>query len=239
MTQPEYDAPDAGPQKPAGTKAARPRDAATLILLRRDAAAPRVLMGRRHRSHSFMPDKWVFPGGRVDSADYRAPAATELRADVEAALVRTIPASRPPSLARALAVAAVRETFEEVGLRLAQPAPTTPAGGPWAPFAADGVLPDLDALELIARAITPPMRPKRFDARFFTAEADRLQSLTPTGGSGELDEIAWVNLEEAMALDLPTVTRFVLRELSLRLTDPARRPLSLRYARGGRQMETL
>jgi len=239
MSHRHFDAPDAGPQKPPGTKAVKPRDAATLILLRRDAAAPRVLMGRRHRSHSFMPDKWVFPGGRVDAADYRAPAATELRPDVHAALGRTIPASRPPSLARALGVAAVRETFEEVGLRLARPAPQRAVGGPWAPFAAEGSLPDLEALELIARAITPPMRPKRFDARFFTAEADRLQSLTPTGGSGELDEIAWVNLEEAMALDLPGVTRFVLKELSLRLTDPTRRPLSLRFAHGSRQLEAL
>ena len=239
MTRPEYDAPDAGPQRPPGTRAARPRDAATLILLRRDAAAPRVLMGRRHRSHSFMPDKWVFPGGRVDAGDYRAPAATELRPDVQSALARTILPSRPASLARALAVAAVRETFEEVGLRLARPASTLPVAGDWAPFAADGLLPDLEALELIARAITPPMRPKRFDARFFTAEAERLESLTPTGGSGELDEIAWVNLEEAQALDLPSVTRFVLRELGLRLADPSRRPLSLRFARGGRQLETL
>jgi 8-oxo-dGTP pyrophosphatase MutT (NUDIX family) len=186
-----------------------------------------------------MPDKWVFPGGRVDAADYRAPAATELRPHVHAALARTIPVSRPTSLARALAVAAVRETFEEVGLKLAQPAPRTLVDGVWAPFAADGVMPDLDALELIARAITPPMRPKRFDARFFTAEADRLQSLTPSVVSGELDEIAWVNLEEAMALDLPGVTRFVLRELSQRLSDPSRRPLSLRFARGSRQLETL
>ena len=90
MTRPEYDAPDAGPQRPPGTRAARPRDAATLILLRRDAAAPRVLMGRRHRSHSFMPDKWVFPGGRVDAGDYRAPAATELRPDVQSALARSL-----------------------------------------------------------------------------------------------------------------------------------------------------
>ncbi len=239
MTDPNYDAPDAGPQKPPGAKAVRPRDAATLILLRRDGPAPRVLMGRRHRSHSFMPDKWVFPGGRVDAADFRAPAATELRPDVAEALTRTLPAARPRSLARALAVAAVRETFEEAGLRLARPAPATRLGPAWTAFGADGALPDLAALELIARAITPPMRPKRFDARFFTAEADRLQSLEPSGVSGELDEIAWVNLEEAMQLDLPGVTRFVLRELSLRLDDPARRPLSLRFANGGRRIDPL
>ena len=87
MTRPDYDAPDAGPQKPPGTRAVKPRDAATLILLRRDAEAPRVLMGRRHRSHSFMPDKWVFPGGAVDRDDHRVPAASELREPVLQSLI--------------------------------------------------------------------------------------------------------------------------------------------------------
>ena len=136
-------------------------------------------------------------------------------------------------------MAAVRETFEEAGLKLGAAGTAKRLSGPWAEFGADGVLPDLDALELIGRAITPPYRPKRFDARFFMAEADRLQSLTPAGVSGELDEIAWVDLTEAMALDLPGVTRFILQELKLRLGDHDRRPVSLRYARGGRQMETL
>ncbi|HUF44051.1 MAG TPA: NUDIX hydrolase, partial [Aestuariivirgaceae bacterium] len=48
--------------------AIRPRDAATLIILRRDGAKTRVLMGKRHSDHAFMPGKYVFPGGRVDAA---------------------------------------------------------------------------------------------------------------------------------------------------------------------------
>ncbi len=235
MSKPNYDAPEAGPVRPEGVRAVRPRHAATLIIVRRDAAEPRVLMGRRHSSHSFMPEKWVFPGGRVDRIDYRAPAAKELREPVRASLLRT----GSESLARALGMAAVRETFEEVGLKLGSPATSTRLSGPWAEFGDTGVLPDLDALDLIARAITPPYRPKRFDARFFTAEAERLQSLTPSSVSGELDEIAWVDLTEAMALDLPNVTRFVLQELKLKLEDHTRRPVSLRYLRGGRKLETL
>ena len=235
MTAQKYDAPDEGPTRLPGTRAARPRHAATLIIVRRDAPAPRVLMGRRHKSHSFMPEKWVFPGGRVDRIDYRAPAASELRLEVRKSLSQT----GSESLARALGMAAIRETFEEVGLRLSGSAPAKRLSGPWAEFGSDGQLPDLEALDLIARAITPPYRPKRFDARFFTAEAERLQSLEPTGVSGELDEIAWVDLTEAMALDLPNVTRFVLQELALRLDDNLRRPISLRYSRGGRVMETL
>src|SRR5947207_4319121 len=93
------------PMRPVGTRAVRPRDAATLILIRRDRRQPRVLMGRRHGGHDFMPDKWVFPGGRIDRADFRAPHGTELRPEVAARLHEMT----PPSRARALAMAAVRE----------------------------------------------------------------------------------------------------------------------------------
>jgi hypothetical protein len=96
--------------------------------------------------------------------------------------------------------------------------------GPWRDFLAHGVLPDLSAVNFIARAVTPPMVPKRFDARFFMADAERLVSLERQADCGELDEIAWFELEEALALDLPTVTEFVLKEIPLRLVDaPPRR----------------
>ena len=64
----------------------RPRDAATLILVRRDQAQPRLLMGKRSGGHDFMPDKYVFPGGRVDTADGRVPSVSELRRSVESKL---------------------------------------------------------------------------------------------------------------------------------------------------------
>jgi 8-oxo-dGTP pyrophosphatase MutT (NUDIX family) len=83
------------------------------------------------------------------------------------------------------------------------------------------------------------MSPKRFDARFFMAEADRLISLDRRPDCGELDEIAWVELREALALDLPTVTRFVLREIPLRLSDPTRAAPSLQFKRGRQQLEYL
>lgn len=235
MSTSTYDSPEDGVQKPQGYRSPRPRDAATLILLRRDGPQPRVLMGRRHASHTFMPDKWVFPGGAVDRDDHRAPAASELREPVRQSLMLTASAAR----SRALALAAVRETFEEAGLRLAQRADVARKPARWADFMEDGFAPDLSALDLIARAITPPYRPRRFDARFFTAEADRLASLTPSRISGELEEIAWVDLSEAQTLDLPSVTRFVLQELSLRLSNPTRRPVSVRYSRGAQKLDTL
>jgi 8-oxo-dGTP pyrophosphatase MutT (NUDIX family) len=189
-------------------------------------------MGRRHRGHDFMPDKWVFPGGRVDRSDFRAPVGSALRPEVAARLERTATAPR----ARALALAAVRETFEETGLLLAKAAPVRAAAGPWREFLQAGALPDLDALDFIARAVTPPMAPKRFDARFFLAQADRLLSLDRRPDCGELDEIAWFALDKALELDLPSVTRFVLRELPLHLADPSRPAPSLRFFRGGQQL---
>jgi 8-oxo-dGTP pyrophosphatase MutT (NUDIX family) len=218
--------------RPKGVRAARPRHAATLIVLRRDGPKPRVLMGRRHGGHDFMPDKWVFPGGRIDPSDYRAPAAAELSPEVATRLAT----AAPPKRARALAMAAIRETFEEAGLLLAKPAETRPIAGPWRAFLAQKALPDLSALDYIARAVTPPMSPKRFDARFFMADAERLLSLERQADCGELAEIAWVELEQALALDLPTVTDFVLREIPLRLADPHRPFPYLRMRRGVRGM---
>ena len=210
----------------------RARDAATLIIIRRDEGEPKVMMGRRHGGHSFMPDKWVFPGGRIDRADFSAPYATDLRREVAARLEKTA----PPARARALAMAAVRETFEEVGLLLATPAPPRVAAGPWREFLALGAAPDLSALDFVARAVTPPMLPKRYDARFFMADAARLISLERQPDCGELDEIAWLGLGAALELDLPTVTRFVLREVPKRMVDPTLPAPSLRFARGKQQL---
>lgn len=238
MSEPAYNPADDGPlRKPGAGRAVRPRDAATLILVRRDGAKPRVLMGRRNRGHDFMPDKWVFPGGRVDRGDHRAPAATELRPEVAAKLALT--AAGRAGLPRALALAAVRETFEEVGLLLARPVPAWPAAGAWRPFLALGAAPDLAALSFVARAITPPYRPKRFDARFFMAEAERLVSLDRAPDCGELDEIAWVDLDEALALNLPNITRFVLGDIAERLDQPERPVPSMRFHRGARRLDHL
>jgi 8-oxo-dGTP pyrophosphatase MutT (NUDIX family) len=229
MSKPVFDAhPAAGDVawKVRGRRAVRPRDAATLILVRRDGPVPRVLMGRRHRGHDFMPDKWVFPGGRVEPADARAPFATDLRSEVSAKLKLTAPDVR----ARALAMAAVRETFEEAGLLLARSAPARSASGPWREFLAQGAQPDLAALDFVARAITPPVLPKRFDARFFMADAERLVSLDRQKDCGELDEIDWLSINDALATpDVAGITKFVLRETAARLSTPERGVPFLRF----------
>jgi 8-oxo-dGTP pyrophosphatase MutT (NUDIX family) len=193
----------------------RPRDAATLIILDHAGGQPKVLLGRRHAAHKFMPGKFVFPGGRMERSDHLMTAAHPLPSEVEEKLGARL---RRPSrrFARAIALAAVRETFEETGLALGvkERTATAPAGA-WARFAATNVAPSLNGLDFIARAITPPRRPKRFDTRFLVADAKMICHQAPgiVGPDAELVELVWMPLEEAASLDMPAITRIVLKEL--------------------------
>jgi len=216
---------DHAPPMGARPPAVRARDAATLIVIRRDGPKPRLLMGRRNGGHNFMPGKWVFPGGRIDRSDFYAPSVGDLKPETERRLRHGLNASR----ARALALTAIRETFEETGLVIGQAASPPPKAGPWGQFVAQGALPDLSCLDMVARAVTPPQLPKRFDARFLMAPAEALLSLERQPDCGELDEIAWVDIEEALALELPAITRFVVRDVSERLTNPDRPALFMRF----------
>lgn len=211
----------------------RPRDAATLMLVDRSGPVPKVLVGKRHDKVVFMPGKFVFPGGSVDKTDNRVPVAAPMPAGLEANLMKGSPKTLP-SRARSLAIAAIREACEETGLCLGSKAegPAKKLNGPWQAFSDAGLLPDPSGLFLIARAITPPGRSRRFDARFFMTDAVCLLSPEPTAGSGELDEIAWLRLEAALALDLPSITRFVLGEVADRLERSDRPVPFVRMVRG-------
>jgi 8-oxo-dGTP pyrophosphatase MutT (NUDIX family) len=194
--------------------AMRPKDAATLIILDRGGREPKVLLGRRHEGHVFMPGAFVFPGGRVEAGDALMPSASELDPLVQARLAAST------KKARALALAAVRETFEETGLMLGvkrQPAPKAP-GGLWSAFAEAGVAPDLAALHYVARAITPPGRPRRFDTRFFAVDAQAIAHRVDgiVGPQAELVELTWVPLAETKSLGLMVITSVVLEELEAR-----------------------
>src|SRR5579863_84138 len=141
----------------------KPRDSATLILIDRAESVPKVLLGRRHESHRFMPGKFVFPGGRIEPTDGKMTSVAALN---ERHVARLMSRVKRPSAAKAasFALAAIRETYEETGLMLGvpgkNPIPTPP--GAWQAFAEAGIVPDLSRIHFIARAITPPNRNRRF-----------------------------------------------------------------------------
>jgi 8-oxo-dGTP pyrophosphatase MutT (NUDIX family) len=195
------------------------RDAATLILIDRSERIPKVLLGRRHAGHKFLPGRFVFPGGRVERGDGQMPVATPLHAAVEARLLKGI--RRPSAMkARAFALAAIRETYEETGLLIGE----RQGGARGAPgrrrtlFDEAGVYPDLASMHFIARAITPPGRPRRFDTRFFAADAAAIAHRVDgvVGPDAELVELVWLPITEVERLEMPTITKVALRELEAR-----------------------
>jgi 8-oxo-dGTP pyrophosphatase MutT (NUDIX family) len=198
----------------------RPKDAATLILIDRTGRMPKVLMGRRHEGHVFLPGKFVFPGGRVDPTDRLMPVARGLEKRTEARLMSKM--SNPSAAkARAIVLSAIRETFEETGLligRKSAKAPNAPPG-PWSEFAKANVELDLSTIRFIARAITPPRRPRRYDARFFTADASAIAHRIDgvVGPKAELVELVWMPIADASKLDLIAITQLVLRDLQAQI----------------------
>ena len=189
------------------------RDAATLILLRGSGDQARVLMGQRGKAAAFMPNKYVFPGGAVDADDAQVPLAGALSGQCAGRLTLQSGPLNPA----AVAAAAIRELWEETGLVLGQPAPWPgPVPEAWRGFADLGFQPDAAALHFVFRAITPPGNTRRFDARFFLADAARLAN-DPDDFSRAQDELShlhWVPLTEARQLDLPFVTEVVLAEIA-------------------------
>ena len=195
------------PVRAPGEPLARPRDAATLIVYRENAGVLEVLMGERHAWHRFMPNRYVFPGGRIDARDSRVRCATPLAPATAARLGRKL----RPARARAMAVAAIRETFEETGLIVGarDPLPGRPPPRGWEGFFGAGSAPALGALSYIARAVTPSIRPVRFNARFFVVAHTHVTG--EVRESGELLGLKWFTVEQALELELAQITRRVLR----------------------------
>lgn len=195
------------------------RDAATIIVMRDRDTQPRVLMGQRGAAAAFMPSKFVFPGGAVDAVDGTLPLARPLDPVCAARLDE-----ESPPLANALAGAAIRELWEETGLVIGRPG-TWPDAAPrgWRGFAATGHLPDAGALQFVFRAITPPGRPRRFDARFFLADVEALATDPDdfSRAEDELSHLQWIDVERAQDFDLPFITEVVLAEVAERAADPA------------------
>lgn len=203
------------------------RDAATVIVLRDRRTDPRILMGQRGAKAAFMPNKFVFPGGAVDADDAKValsgpltePCATRLCEDANT------------DMSHALCVAAIRELWEETGLVLGKPgAWRTPVPADWQSYAQTGHVPQASELQFVFRALTPPGRPRRFDARFFLVDADHIAGDLDdfSAASDELSHLQWVPLKQARAFDMPFITEVVLAEIEGRLHDSAP-PLSVPF----------
>ncbi|MDX1431935.1 MAG: NUDIX hydrolase [Gammaproteobacteria bacterium] len=208
----------------------RPRDAASLILLRGSAGRREVLMGRRPDASRFMPNRWVFPGGALETPDSRARPASALDPSLTALLAVGGHARR----ARALAMAAVRETFEETGLVLgARGDVGEPGGETWSEMRALGLAPALGRLAYVGRAITPVPYPIRFHARFFVADASHAHGALAL--DSELEDLRWVPLGKAAHLDMADVQAFMLAhaEKSLAQLHDAPGPKPLFTQRAG------
>ncbi len=189
------------------------RNAATVIVLRDATTAPKVLMGQRGASAAFMPNKFVFPGGAVDLTDADIPLARPI-APASADALRL---QSEDDFGHALCVAAIRELWEETGLALG--APGVWAGDvprDWLSFASEGLIPDAAPLEFVFRAVTPPGRTRRFDARFFLIGAEALAGDIDdfSAASDELSHLQWIALEDVRSFDLPFITEVVLAEVA-------------------------
>ncbi|MFN3972580.1 MAG: NUDIX hydrolase [Gemmobacter sp.] len=170
------------------------RPAATVILWRGSPGSPEVLMGQRGAGAAFMASKFVFPGGAVDPDDHLATPPLPLAEPCRRRLGLEASGGPPPD---ALACAAARELLEETGFSLR----VSDIGAP--------------SLRFVFRAITPPGRSRRFDARFLLAPATAIAGNPDdfSEASDELSHLHWIGLDRARALDLPFITEVVLAEV--------------------------
>lgn len=188
----------------------RPRDAASLILLRGEGRDLELLAGRRPGHVRFMPGVWVFPGGAIDPED-KKPWRVE-----------TGGAHLPPRLVRC-ARAALRETWEEVGVVVGQtdpakrPAPPTShrLTGIEAAYAERGINAAIDVLTYVGRAITPTPVFRRFNTRFFVADGSAV--FGDPVSTDELDDVGWHPIRRQPLSPFRDVTEFMLsRAIALR-----------------------
>lgn len=196
------------------------RDAATVIIVRQGAAGAEILMGQRGAKAAFMPNKFVFPGGAVDAED-RQLSGLEL----DPILRTKLSAQAAEDMPEAVVHAAVREVWEETGLVLGEPhedAQARDVPSNWADFFAQGLVPRATGMRFIFRAITPPGRPRRFDARFLMVNASLIDSDLDdfSRASGELSHLQWISLAQVQTFELAFITEIVLAELEAILNTP-------------------
>ena len=238
----QYGTTSAGPgeYRESDTGVVKPKEAATLVVVR-DSQQPTILMGKRASTHRFMPNKFVFPGGRLDLIDQRLKTSGDLNIHVLARLRKSTRKDITDRKLRGLALAAIRETYEETGLVVGRTA-TQPMGtrhSAWRMYLEHGVEPPLENMDFFARAITPAYRTRRFDTRFFMIHEEFIHNdpAQVANASGELNDIHWLTFAEARDLDLPTVTRWAIDIVEQRIKIPRAHQLKraarfVRFTRG-------
>ncbi|MFI4947348.1 MAG: hypothetical protein ACHQC9_00915 [Alphaproteobacteria bacterium] len=183
----------------------RPRDAASLILLRGEGHGLELLAGRRPGHVRFMPGVYVFPGGAIDREDRRA-WRVEVGGD-----------ALPPRLVHC-ARAALRETWEEVGVVVGRPSPPRSPAASLAPaltqietaYAERGIAAAFDVLTYVGRAITPTPVFRRFNTRFFLAEGSAV--FGDPVSSDELEDVGWHPIGRRPLVPFRDVTQFMLTQ---------------------------
>jgi len=206
------------PDPQTSRRAQKPRDAASIAIIDRSAESPRVLMGRRSQRHVFMPGVYVFPGGRCDPADRHLGVCTPLHPLEQAKLQSALRQNVRPAHLQALAVAAIREAYEETGLTIGETDPDHPLG----------FRPDLAKLRFIARAVTPPRLVRRFDTRFFSLFADDVNlDFKQIRSSPELEELDWVDMARTEHLPMADITRTILSDLADQLNSDQSLPFGM------------
>lgn len=174
------------------------------MLIDRDGERPAVLMGKRSSKHAFMPNVFVFPGGRKDSDDWRVKSRTQLSNDVISKLMERTHTRFSKATAHSLAIAAARELYEETSLHLSK----------------NGDLFDLSPLRFIARAITPLGHVRRYDTRFFSCFCDEVQlDTTKLNDSDELSDLQWVDIQYPKNLDFAPITAHILEHLKCAIIE--------------------
>ena len=207
----------------------KPRDAASLAIHRRRRTHHELPMGRRGSRARFKPGVYVYPGGVLERSDYAARPAAHLHGEV----LPKLAVARSHNKADTLAMAAVREAFEEAGLICGVPGDV---GGvahtTWNHLRERELSPNLSLLQFIGRAITPSYQPLRFHARFFSIESEHLSGNIK--GDGELEDLQWIRIDRTEGLELMIVQEMVLHTLARLVAGdnaPAQR-LVVRHGKG-------
>ena len=180
-----------------------------------------------------MPSVYVVPGGGLSSVDR---ATSGFHEDLPAPAGALDIATERDLLP--FARAALRESFEETGSLLGEQGEGVSRGAPgaashWRAYRKHRLRPAFGRLHLIARAITPAGSPIRYHTRFFMADGSDLRRVGP--GDGELEDIGWFPVDEALRGPMPEITVLVIGEALKRWKGTAgqhRAPLF--YCRGDR-----